>query len=614
MKTIRNPSTASAAGVLTEIWRLLSSSDRRKLVLVTCIQILFGVLDLLGVALIGMVSALALRGARAQNAGDRVGFVLEKLNIDDLDVKNQILILSAIAVLALTAKTIFSLLLLRKVTFFLSRRSAELSGSIISKLLNYDVSYLESDTKQQRLFAVTSGVTNINVGILTTGIVIISDLTLLIMMSLGLFIVNPLISLVTASLFASLSLTVYFFTHVKATRLGKDVMETSIKSNQQIIEAFSSYREIFVKGGRQKFSTEIKEARGQLSNFDAEIKFLPNFSKYVTELGIVVVILMITLLAFQTSDSNHAIGVVTVFMAASTRIAPAIMRLQLGVINVKSNLAAATPTLKLLSDLREVPELMQTKKATSFEHIGFRGEIEISDLHFKYPNSTTYAAKGITASISEGELVGLVGTSGSGKTTLVDLILGILVPERGSIRISGIEPLEAIIKWPGAMSYVPQNVFISNSTIRENVSFGFDPLLISDEQVWEALELAELSEFVAAQKEKLGFPVGENGNNLSGGQKQRLGIARGLISKPRILILDEATSSLDSETENLISETIQRISGRCTVITIAHRLSTVRHANSLYYLEDGEIKGEGTFEELKQENPNFLKQTKLMGL
>lgn len=614
MKNFRNPATASVAGVLSEIWKLLSSSDKRKLVLVTLIQILFGVLDLLGVALIGMVSALALRGARAQNAGDRVGFVLEKLSIENLDIKNQILILSAIAVIAFTAKTIFSLLLLRKVTFFLSRRSSELSGSIISRLLNYDVSYLESDTKQQRLFAVTSGVTNINVGILTTGIIILSDITLLVMMSFGLFIVNPLISLVTASLFATLSLTVYFFTHVKATRLGKDVMETSIKSNQQIIEAFSSYREIFVKGGRQRFSKEIKDARRQLSDFDAEIKFLPNFSKYVTELGIVVVILMITLLAFQSSDSNHAIGVVTVFLAASTRIAPAIMRLQLGVISIKSNLAAATPTLKLLSDLREVPELMQTKNATSFEHAGFKGEIEISNLHFKYPNSKKYAAKEISASISEGELVGLVGTSGSGKTTLVDLILGILTPEKGSIRISGMEPLGAITKWPGAISYVPQNVFISNSTIGENVAFGFDSRVISDEQIWDALELAELSEFVYAQKGKLGFYVGENGNNLSGGQKQRLGIARGLISKPRILILDEATSSLDSETENSISETIQRIRGNCTVITIAHRLSTVRHANQLYYLEEGEIKGVGTFEELKQENPNFLNQTKLMGL
>lgn len=614
MKTIENPTSGSASKVLSNIWKLLSFSEKRKLILVTCIQILFGVLDLLGVALIGMVSALALRGARAQNAGDRVGFVLEKLNIENLDIKNQILILSAIAVLALTAKTIFSLLLLRKVTFFLSRRSSELSGSIISKLLNYEVSYLESDTKQQRLFAVTSGVTNINVGILTTGIIIISDLTLLLMMSLGLFIVNPLISLVTATLFASLSLTVYFFTHVKATRLGKDVMETSIKSNQQIIEAFSSYREIFVKGGRQRFSSEIKEARRQLSNFDAEIKFLPNFSKYVTELGIVVVILLITLLAFQSSDANHAIGVVTVFMAASTRIAPAIMRLQLGVINVKSNLAAAAPTLKLLSDLREVPELTQTSNPSSFDHIGFSGNIEIRNLYFKYPNSSKYATKEISANITEGELVGLVGSSGSGKTTLVDLILGILTPEKGSIKISGIEPLEAITKWPGAMSYVPQNVFISNSTIRENVTFGFDPLVISDDQVWEALELAELSEFVDAQKEKLGFHVGENGNNLSGGQKQRLGIARGLISRPRILILDEATSNLDSETENLISETIKRISGNCTVITIAHRLSTVRHANQLYYLEEGEIKGEGTFEELKQENPNFLFQTKLMGL
>jgi ABC-type multidrug transport system fused ATPase/permease subunit len=174
--------------------------------------------------------------------------------------------------------------------------------------------------------------------------------------------------------------------------------------------------------------------------------------------------------------------------------------------------------------------------------------------------------------------------------------------------------LDAISKWPGAIAYVPQNVLISDGTIRTNVALGFPIALATDELVWKALDVAQLSDFVRSLEGGLDAQVGENGAKISGGQRQRLGIARALFSKPQLLVLDEATSSLDSETELKISKAIQNLRGKVTVVIIAHRLSTVRKADNVYYLEDGKIKASGSFEEVRKMSPEFDQQAKLLGL
>ena len=197
---------------------------------------------------------------------------------------------------------------------------------------------------------------------------------------------------------------------------------------------------------------------------------------------------------------------------------------------------------------------------------------------------------------------------------LVDLILCILETTTQSIFISGLDSKSAVSLWPGAIGYVPQEVFLTNATIKENVCLGYDPKVIDDANIWSALQGAELEDFVLSLPNGLETVIKEDGNNLSGGQKQRLGIARALFTKPKIIIFDEATSSLDPETENKITESIQKLRGTCTLLVIAHRLSTVRLADHLLYLSEGEVTASGTFEELKSNNANFATQVKLMGL
>ena len=220
----------------------------------------------------------------------------------------------------------------------------------------------------------------------------------------------------------------------------------------------------------------------------------------------------------------------------------------------------------------------------------------------------------ISLQIEPGQVVAFVGPSGAGKTTIVDLLLGVLEPDSGTANIQGLKPLEAIQRWPGAIGYVPQDVMISNSTIRENVSLGYNRNEYEVQDIWNALEVAQLSEFVLTLPEQLDTRVGDHGAKLSGGQRQRLGIARAMFTRPKLLVLDEATSSLDGSTEASISEAVHNLKGEMTIVMIAHRLSTVKESDRVFYLSDGKLEQTGTFDEIREAIPEFNKQAELMGL
>jgi ATP-binding cassette subfamily C protein len=215
--------------------------------------------------------------------------------------------------------------------------------------------------------------------------------------------------------------------------------------------------------------------------------------------------------------------------------------------------------------------------------------------------------------IEPGQVVGIVGPSGSGKSTLIDLLLGILTPDNGSILISGLEPRSALKKWPGAIAYVPQENFMTSGTIKENICLGFEQSEIPDEKIRELLRIVGLErlEFLS---NGITSQLGEKGTQLSGGERQRLGVARALLTDPKLLILDESTSALDSKTEHLLVQNLLKNRGEMTIIIVAHRLSTLTTADKIFYVENGMEIVEGKFEELKKKVSNFRNQAELMGL
>ena len=593
---------------------ILSIEDRRKVLLVIALQISFGLLDLAGVAIVGVLGALAVSGVQGQIPGDRVSQVLDFLSLENFTLQAQVSILGLAAAVLLIGKTVFSIIFARKIMFFLSRRGAVISSKLISKILGQNLLLIQKRSNQETLYSVTAGVGVITLGILGTTVNVVSDISLLLVLSVGLFLVDPIIAMMTMLTFLIVGIILYQLLHSKAKRLGTKSSLLSISSNEKILEVLGSYRESVVRNRRSYYAHEIGKERLALANTVAELTFMPNISKYVIEVTLVLGMLGLSATQFLMQDATRAVGVLAVFLAASTRIAPAVLRVQQGAIQIKGSLGAAGPTLDLIESLSLEPESNLEIDKLNTTHVGFDGKISLKNIDFRYAKDGPEILKGLDIEISFGESVAIVGPSGSGKTTLVDVLLGILIPSNGQVLISELEPNDAIKRWPGAISYVPQDVLITNGTIRDNVSMGFPNESVTDGDIWNALSIAQLDTVVKSLDEGLETPVGDRGTRLSGGQRQRLGIARAMFTNPKLLVLDEATSSLDGQTESDLADALHNLKGRVTVVMIAHRLSSVRKVDTVIYLENGQVRASGSFEDVRAKVPNFDKQANLMGL
>jgi len=602
------------SSTLWRAFKILPESDRKKLLLVSLIQISLGLLDLLGVLAIGLLGALSVTGLQSGASGNRVNQALAFLHLSNLTFQKQAIILAVSAVMLLVGRTILSIIFTRRILFFLSRRGATISANLISRLLSQSMLVIQSSTTQQNLFAVTTGVTLITLQVLATATVLIADASLLMVMGIALFLVDPISAAGTFLVFMIIGFFLYQFMHVRAGELGKNTSEFSIRSNEKIIEVFSSFRESVVRNRRDYYAREIAKLRYGLAGMTAEVSFLPYVSKYVIETAVIVGALLISCAQFLLQDAKHAIATLAIFIAAGTRIAPAVLRVQQGSITIRNGLGQAAPTLDLIDILGSAPMVDNLDDTVYLSHDGFVPSIELNDISFSYQNKTNRAISDFDLEIFPGSSVAFVGPSGAGKSTIIDLLLGVLTPDSGSVRISGYTPLEAVTKWSGAVGYVPQDVVISAGTFRENVALGFPLECATDDLVMSALRIAHLHKFVAGLPQGMDTQVGERGAKISGGQRQRLGIARAMFTRPGLLVLDEATSSLDAETEESISKAIRSLHGSTTVVMIAHRLSTVRNADLVVYMNDGKIVAKGIFEEVRKIVPEFDKQARLMGL
>lgn len=600
-------------GVLFRSLSLLENSDKRKILVFVSAQLVLSLFDLAGVAVFGLIGAIAVSGVSTGSTSGRIDSSLRIFGINDLAFQQQVALLGVIATLLFIVRTVLSIIFTRHLLQFLASKANEISSILVSKLFHLSLQDIQRRPTQETIYLMVGGVNRIALGIIGSSLSVISDFILLLILILGLLAVDSVTAILTLTFFSLLGIILYLFLHKKARSLGERGTEAFLSINQKLIEGITLYRELLVRNKLEDNIQSVSVNQRELSRISSEQSMMPNFSKYIIESGVILGALIISGYQFLTTNATQAVGTLTIFMAAGARIAPAVLRIQQNLIQIQETKGAAFPTLDFIEEFSKVED-NEIPKAELQNVRDRMNAVVINNLSFTYDNQNHETLKNINITIKRGEQIALVGPSGAGKSTLVDALLGILNTNQDSVSIFGLEPRVLFANFPDLVSYVPQNIHLISGSLRENILLGGNLNGRTDSDLAMLLEKVGLKSFLSDLGRGLDTPLGEGGLTLSGGQRQRIGIARALLNNPRILILDEVTSSLDAITEDIISRTLETFRGEITVVLIAHRLSTVKKADRIIYLESGSILGEGSYEELKKSVPKFEEQAKLMGL
>ena len=533
---------------------LLEEKDRVYLGVIGLCQVVLNFMDLVGIALIGVVGAVSVNGLQSKTVGNRADQVLNLLKLSNLSFESQVVLLSLISALVLITKTLLSLFFSRKLIRFLAFRNAELSSKIFQKILKQNFLKLNMRTPQENYYYATAGAEAIFSGVIYSIVSLITDFSLLIILVIGLLVVDWIIGMTALLFFGSLSLFLFIY-YSKTSRLnGIKFGKLSIKSSEMFFQIFKSFKEIFVTNRQQYYISRISKVRFDYARLFTVRQSIPVTLKYIMEVALVIGCAIIALIQYSFYDVARATATLSVFFAASSRIIPALVRIQQSALKIRQSSGEAEDTLKFFWETTAVEQDTYSSNNKLFSDV-LIPEILVENVSFKYPGSKNWIFKNVSLEINPGEFVAIVGSSGVGKSTFVDLLLGIISPTSGEIKISGENPQTAILHFSGEISYMSQDSSLFHGTIRDNILLGRTNF--SDNEIYEAIESANGSEILSNLPDGLGTYLGESGFGLSGGQLQRLALARALLSRPKILILDEPTSSLDTNSESALNKTFK---------------------------------------------------------
>ncbi len=446
--------------------------------------------------------------------------------------------------------------------FFLNHNSAELLKSV------------QTDTN---MFYVT----------VLNGTQLISECIVSFVLVIYLIIKDPVIAISMAVVLGIFAMGFMSIFRKAFRRMGNEYrvfVENQIKCMHQ---SFGGIKEIKISDNEQFFKDQFWDIAAGLAKNQVKNGLYNAIPKPMMETMVIAVILVIV--AIKTASGNSAssfIPIITVFALAAFRLLPSVNKISSYVGVIMYNKVAVEAVYHEVNEMRQNVSM---RESAVEEEIHFHKAICLNDVVFAYDGAEKNVIDHVSLEIQKNTSVAFIGPSGAGKTTIVDVMLGILKNQEGSITVDGTDIRNAMSGWHQKIGYIPQVIYLMDDTIRNNIAFGIKPELIDDAQVWKALEEAQLKEFVQTLDEGLDTMVGELGTRLSGGQRQRIGIARALYRKPELLVLDEATSALDNETEKAVMEAIDSLHGKLTLIIIAHRLTTIKNCDVVYEIKDGKV-------------------------
>jgi ABC-type multidrug transport system fused ATPase/permease subunit len=419
-------------------------------------------------------------------------------------------------------------------------------------------------------------------------------------------IIDPIVALGTVLVLGGGYLFVYRLIRVRQSRLGAEMVEASVAVGRATLEGFAGIKELRVLG-RESTSTEnYSRTLATLVRTQAQNLLSAALPRYVIEVIAYTGIVAVTLAFVLKGEGVTAVPSLALYALAGNRLVPIFQQFFASAITIRYHTKAVESLVLDLKTVRSTPP--PPSEDVSQPPMTFRHQLLLSKIGFTYPSAQTSSLKDISLTILKNQSIGLVGRTGAGKTTLADVILGLYQPQTGTISVDGTPLTENNERaWRRRVGYVPQTVFLTNASIIENIALGIAKESIDYSAVVLAAQMAQAEEFIDLLPDRYATVVGERGVKLSGGQRQRLGIARALYHQPDVLIFDEATSALDGMTEDAVMGAVQRLSKRCTMILIAHRLRTIQACDRVIMLENGMVVADGSYAELIETSAPFVK-------
>jgi ATP-binding cassette, subfamily B, bacterial PglK len=589
---------------IKKLLELLTPLERKRAYLLLGLILTMALLDMVGVASIMPFMAvlakpdLVMTNAFLNAAYNKLGFTDPKHFVFALGILVFVLLVLSLAFKALVTYAQLRFTLLREYSigkrlleaylhqpygWFLNRHSADLGKTILSEVS-----------------AVIHGGMMPMMTLLAQGAVAMALLMLLIL-------IDPKLAFIVGLALTTAYTLAFTGTQHLLCRLGTERVAANQERFIVVSEAFGASKEVKVGGLETAYIQRFSDPARTYARHQATSQVISQLPRFALEAIAFGGMLLVMLYLMAKSDSfASALPLMTLYAFAGYRLMPALQQIYGAV----TTLRFAGPALDAL--YADLMSLRPAHPKPSQDAVALKKAITLKQIQYRYPNAPYPALKNVSLTIAAKSTVGIVGATGSGKTTIVDVILGLLDPQEGMLEVDGQAITEQNRRaWQREIGYVPQQIYLADDTMAANIAFGLDAKDIDAEAVQRAAKIANLHDFVANElPQKYQTTVGERGVRLSGGQRQRIGIARALYHKPQLLILDEATSALDNLTEQAVMEAVHNLGHEITIIMIAHRLSTVKACDRIFFLENGVLEAQGTFEELTYVNERFAAMVK----
>lgn len=591
-----------------ELFSLLTPDQRRRYFSLQIMVVFMALMELIGIASIGPFMALV-----ADMQLLETNELLNKVYVfSGVNTHIEFLFITGIIVLVLLAiASILSVVTTWRLSLFAFSVGTEISDRLYRYYLSKDWLFHAGGSSAQLTKQIATEALRVTNFIILPLIQMNARLVLAVFIAVSIFIYNPLIATVGVVLFVSGYTIIYRVIRKRIALYGDHVSITSTDRFRLMNEGFGGIKDVLLYNRSYDFIDQFQKSGKIFARAQGVNTALSQAPRYLMELLAfgALISLVLVLLITRNGNLSQVLPVLAVYALAGFKLLPALQQIYYSITTIRGNTAAFDA---IKNDLLLSLDNDEKQKKSKFNiNLSEFKSIRLCDVTFNYPNKDVAALKNINLQIPLNSTVGFVGESGSGKSTTIDILLGLIEPNKGKLMIDNtVIDHSKRQAWQRNIGFVPQSIFLSEGSIAENIAFGLKPDDINGEQVKKAAALAHLEIFVDSLPQGLDTKVGERGVQLSGGQRQRIGIARALYNEADVLIFDEATSALDGITEKIIMDAIQELSGKKTIIMIAHRLKTVKNCDIIYLMENGKIVEQGNYQELLENNDNFKKMAK----